>query len=214
VTELTKFRHSCVRLDDGDRTLVIDPGVFSELDAALDGANGVLVTHEHPDHLHVERLRAAAEADPRLRIWGPGAVVATLDVGEQAVAVSPGESFEAAGFGVRAYGSQHALIHPLIPVVANLGYLIDGGVYHPGDSFTVPDAEVSTLLLPTNAPWSKVSEVIDFAIAVRARSAYPIHDWLVTGDYVALVEGHIARLAGPFGVNYQHLESGQSVPVG
>ena len=30
--QLTKFTHSCVRLDDGDRRLVIDPGVFSEVE--------------------------------------------------------------------------------------------------------------------------------------------------------------------------------------
>ena len=47
-----------------------------------------------------------------------------------------------------AFGGQHALIHPAIPMIANLGYLVDGSVYHPGDSFTVPTAPVSTLLLP------------------------------------------------------------------
>ena len=93
--------------------------------------------------------------------------------------VEPGEEFDAGGFQVRAYGGQHALIHPAVPVVSNLGYLIEG-VYHPGDSFSVPTAEVRTLLLPTNAPWSKASEVIDFAIAVRAPRAHQVHDSLVT----------------------------------
>ena len=27
--QLTKFTHACVRLDDGDRSLTIDPGAFS-----------------------------------------------------------------------------------------------------------------------------------------------------------------------------------------
>ena len=48
--QLTKFSHSCVRFDDGDRSLVIDPGVYSEVAEALDGADAVLINQHHPDH--------------------------------------------------------------------------------------------------------------------------------------------------------------------
>src|ERR671931_2801139 len=157
--ELTKFTHSCVRLDDGARSLVIDPGAFSEVEDALDGASAVLITHEHADHIDIEKVRAAAQRDPSLCIWGPAPVTEALDdLGEQVVVVGPGESLEAGGFAVRTFGGQHAMIHPLIPVIANVGYLVDGSVYHPGDSFVVPDAPVHTLLVPTIAPWSKASE--------------------------------------------------------
>lgn len=204
--QLTKFTHACVRLDDGDRSLVIDPGVFSEVEAALDGAQAVAITHEHADHIDADRLRAAALRDPRLRIFGPEPVTAGLrDLGEQVVTVVPGDTFEAAGFAVRAFGGQHALIHPAIPVVANLGYLMSG-VYHPGDSFTVPSEPVALLLLPTNAPWSKAAEVIDFAVAVRAPRAVQIHDSMVSPVYASIVEGHLDRIASPFGVEFSHLE--------
>jgi L-ascorbate metabolism protein UlaG (beta-lactamase superfamily) len=212
--ELTKFTHSCVRLTDADRALVIDPGSFSELDEALDGASAVLVTHEHADHIDVERLGAALARDSRLRVWGPAPVAAALSAhGEQVVAVGPGESFEAAGFRVRTYGGQHALIHPLIPIVANVGYLVDGAVFHPGDSFTVPDAPVQTLLLPTAAPWSKASEMLDYAVSVRPPRAFQIHDAIVTQAFANIVEGHIGRIAGPFGVEFTHLEPGESVAI-
>src|SRR4051812_35413537 len=105
--ELTKHRHSCVRIDDGDRSLVLDPGGFSDLGAALDGADAVLITHEHADHVDLDRVRAAAQADPRLRIWAPSSVAGQLaELGEQVVAVGTGESFEAAGFPVRTFGGQ------------------------------------------------------------------------------------------------------------
>jgi L-ascorbate metabolism protein UlaG (beta-lactamase superfamily) len=212
--QLTKFTHACVRLSDGERALVLDPGVFSEVDEALDGVAAVLITHEHADHIDVEKLRAAARRDPRLRVWGPAPVVEALgELGEQVVAVGAGESFEAGGFPVRTFGGQHALIHPLIPIVPNVGYLIDGAVYHPGDSFVVPDAEVETLLLPTNAPWSKASEVIDFAVAVRAPRAFQVHDSLVTPVYANIVEGHLTRIAAPFGLDFTHLEPKQTVSV-
>ncbi len=205
--QLTKFTHACVRLDDGDRSVAIDPGVFSEVGDALDGVAAILITHEHPDHIDAEKVRAALGRDSRLRLYAPESVAATLaDLGEQVVAVQSGAEFEAGGFAVRAFGGQHALIHPAIPMVANLGYLIDGAVYHPGDSFTVPSAPVATLLLPSSAPWSKASEVIDFAIAVRAPRVHQIHDSLVTDIYAGMVEGHLGRIAGPFGVVFQHLK--------
>ena len=50
---ITKFTHSCVRLETEAGRLVVDPGVFSgsdELEQALDGVDALLVTHEHPDH--------------------------------------------------------------------------------------------------------------------------------------------------------------------
>lgn len=211
--ELTKFTHACVRLVDGDRAVVLDPGVFSEVDAALDGADAVLITHEHPDHVDRERLLAAARRNSRLRVWAPAGVADSLaELGDQVQVAQPGSSFEVAGFPVRTFGGQHALIHPTIPVVANVAYLV-GDVYHPGDSFTVPDASVGTLLLPTNAPWSKASEVIDFAVAVRAPRAHQIHDSMVTEVYAGIVESHLQRIAAPFGVEFGHLAAGSTVSV-
>jgi hypothetical protein len=46
--------------------------------------------------------------------------------------------------------------------------LIDESIYHPSDSFTVPPVPVGTLLIPIHAPWSKVSEVLDFTKSTTA----------------------------------------------
>ncbi|MDQ2747988.1 MAG: MBL fold metallo-hydrolase [Pseudonocardiales bacterium] len=212
--QLTKYTHACVRLDDGDRALVIDPGSFSEVEIALDGAAAVLITHEHGDHIDPERLRAAAELDPRLRIWAPAGVAATLaDLGEQVVAVAPGDSFEAAGFSVKTFGGQHALIHPTIPVVANVGYLIEDAVYHPGDSLIVPALPVSTLLAPVHAPWSKTGEVIDFVVSVRAAHVYQIHDGLLNDLGLGFVEGHVSRIGAQHGSEFSHLKPTETVDV-
>jgi L-ascorbate metabolism protein UlaG (beta-lactamase superfamily) len=212
--QLTKFTHACVRLDDGDRTLVIDPGVFSEVNEAVDGTSAILITHEHPDHIDADKVRAALARDSRLRLYAPNSVTSSLaDLGEQVVTVAPGDEFEAGGFTVKGFGGQHALIHPMIPTIVNVGYLVDGSVYHPGDSFTVPNAAVSTLLLPTNAPWSKASEMVDFAIAVRAPRAHQIHDGLVNARWAGLVGTQLANIAGPHGVEFKNLDVKESVTV-
>jgi L-ascorbate metabolism protein UlaG (beta-lactamase superfamily) len=211
--ELTKFTHSCVRIDDGDRSLVIDPGSFSEFDEAVDGAHAVLVTHEHPDHLDADKLRAAARRDPRLRVWAPAPVVELLALGDQAVAAEPGQALQAGGFEVRTFGGQHALIHATIPVVANIGYLVADTVYHPGDSLIVPPVPVQTLLVPLHAPWSKTAEVIDFVVSVRAPRVHPIHDALLNELGRGFVEAHVSRIGAEHQSAYTTLAPRDTVPL-
>ena len=116
--ELTKYGHSCVRISDGDRRLAIDPGGFSEVPQALTDLDAVLITHEHPDHLDVDRLAAAAADNPALRVWAPQSVAEQLSgnqaLSDRVTAVGPGQSFVAGGLQVRTYGGQHALIHSSI----------------------------------------------------------------------------------------------------
>ncbi|WP_375486329.1 MBL fold metallo-hydrolase [uncultured Jatrophihabitans sp.] len=212
--ELTKFTHSCVRLDDGDRTLVLDPGSFSELDEALDGADAVFVTHEHIDHLEPDRLRTALSADSRLRLYAPAPVAEMFgEFGEQVETVETGQSYEVAGFPVRTFGGQHAVIHPTIPVIANVAAFVADTVYHPGDSLIVPPVDVPVLLAPMHAPWSKTSEVIDFVVGVRAPKVTGIHDALLIPPGLAMVEGHVGRLGGEHGSEFVHLSPRETLTV-
>lgn len=110
--ELTKKTHACIRLEKDGRTLVIDPGGFSEADAAL-GADAILVTHEHPDHFDENRLRAGMEANPTAQIWTLRSVAEQLSAGfpGRVHTVGHGDTFEAAGFDIQVHGELHAVIH-------------------------------------------------------------------------------------------------------
>ncbi|MEU9236893.1 MBL fold metallo-hydrolase [Streptomyces subrutilus] len=175
--KLTKRLHSCVQLEKDGRTLVIDPGAFSEPDAGL-GAEALLVTHEHPDHFDEGRLRAALDADPAAALWTLRSVADRLAPAYpgRVHTVGHGDTFSAAGFDVQVHGELHAVIHPDMPRVTNVGYLVDGSLFHPGDALTVPEAPVDTLMLPVHAPWNKVAEVIDYLREVKPRRAIDIHD--------------------------------------
>ncbi|MYW08387.1 MBL fold metallo-hydrolase [Streptomyces sp. SID2563] len=194
---LTKQSHSCIRLEKDGRTLVIDPGGFSEGDAAL-GAEAILVTHEHPDHFDEGRIRAGLEADPEARVWTLRSVAERLSAAfpGRVHTVGHGDTFSAAGFDIEVHGELHAVIHPDIPRVTNIGFLADGQVFHPGDALTVPGRSVDTLLLPVMAPWNKISEVIDYVREVKPRRAIDIHDALLTDLARPIYDRQIGELGG------------------
>ncbi|MBW5249376.1 MBL fold metallo-hydrolase [Streptomyces poriferorum] len=208
---LTKKSHSCVRLEKDGRTLVIDPGGFSEQDAAI-GAEAILVTHEHPDHFNEERLRAGLEADPAAEIWTLRSVAEKLAAAfpGRVHTIGHGDTFSVAGFDIQVHGELHAVIHPDLPRITNVGYLVDGSVFHPGDALTVPEQPVDTLLLPVMAPWSKVSEVVDYLREVKPRRAIDIHDALLTDLARPIYDTTIGNLAG---AGHARLAPGESTGV-
>jgi L-ascorbate metabolism protein UlaG (beta-lactamase superfamily) len=195
--ELTKKRHACVRLVKDGHTLVIDPGGFTEQDAAV-GADVILVTHEHADHFDEDRLRAGLDDNPAAELWAPASVADQLSAAfpGRVHTVGHGDAFTVAGFDVQVHGELHAVIHPDIPRIANVGFLVDGSVFHPGDALTVPNHPVDTLLLPVQAPWSKISEVIDYVREVKPQRCIDVHDALLTDLARPIYDQQIGSLGG------------------
>jgi L-ascorbate metabolism protein UlaG (beta-lactamase superfamily) len=211
--ELTKQGHACVVVTDGDRRLVVDPGAWTD-PGVLDGATAVLVTHEHPDHFVGDRLRAALEADPALEVWTNRSVAGQLEgAGGRVHAVGDGDAVTVAGFDVTVHGEWHAVVHPDLPRVHNVGFVVGGEVFHPGDAFTVPGTPVGTLLLPVHAPWSKVAEIIDYVREVGADQAYAVHDGLLNDTGLGLVGGLLGERGPGTPTPYARLAPGESVEL-
>ncbi|MFB6440281.1 MBL fold metallo-hydrolase [Streptomyces sp. NPDC056411] len=196
---ITKYTHACVRLEHEGRVLVIDPGIWSE-PAALTGADAVLVTHEHADHIDVLRLAGLG-----VPVHAPAeAHIPGLEV----IGVSSGTEFTAGGFRVRATGGRHAPVHGGRPDCANLGYLVDEAVYHPGDSLHVPGQPIETLLVPVQGSWLKTAEAIDFVRAIGPRRAFAIHDAQLNDRGLRSVNGWLAEATHS---GYRHLRPGESL---
>lgn len=208
--KLTKFGHACVRLEKDGKVLVIDPGVFSE-PAALDGADAVLITHAHFDHVEPERLRGLGSS---LEIWTCEGVVGELtDVPAKIQTVRHGDAFTAAGFDVKVFGEWHAVNHPDIPVVENVGFFVDEEVFYPGDALTVPPAPVGTLLVPTGAPWLKLGEMIAYLREVRPGRAYSTHDGLYNEAGLGLVDNWLKMEAEKQGTDITRLKPTESTTL-
>lgn len=204
---LIKYTHACVRLEDGDRVLVIDPGNFSEPEA-LDGVDDILVTHEHADHIDVERLRGRD-----VRIYTNAELAPQLE-GFHVTTVAVGQTFTAAGFEVKAVGGHHAEIFGGLPGCANIGFIVEGPaggrLYHPGDSMFVPEDDIEHLLVPASGPWMKIGEALSFVRAIRPHRAYPIHEVMLSETGME----NFGRWMGMKGeTDYRRLETGETATV-
>jgi hypothetical protein len=163
-----------------------------------------------------DELRAALTGRPELEVWAPEPVVRAVVGDDESLAgrvhtVSAGDHVDVAGFGVDVVGGKHAVIHPDVPPVANVGYLLDGAVLHPGDSFDVPtDADVDTLFVPVSGPWLKLSESVEFVRQVAPRRAYALHDGLLNDVGLKVYDTNLANLAG---CDYGRLGAGESVAL-
>jgi len=210
----TKLGHSCVRLEKDGAVLVIDPGTFTDAAAALAGATAVLVTHEHPDHFDADAIRAALQADPDLTLGANRSITAQFsEFGDRVFETRHGDALSVAGLSVHVYGVDHALIHQDIPLVVNNGFLVEGELFHPGDSYTIPAEPVGTLLVPISAPWLKAGEMIDYFRAVAPARGYAIHDAILNDAGLALMTRMLAVAAAPSGAPVARLEPGTTIDL-
>lgn len=211
---LTKLGHACVQISEDDRTIVIDPGSFSGASGALAAADAVLITHEHFDHYDGGALRAAMAERPSLEVWTSRAVAEDLaDLGGRVHQVGHGDSVTIAGFEVHVYGEEHELLHPDVPPIPNVGFLVNGEVFHPGDALTVPSEPVPTLCLPGNAPWLKVPELFSYTREVDPGRAFVIHDGLLNDIGLQVMQTAVTRAGNELGKEFRRLTPGTTVDL-
>lgn len=204
---ITKFGHSCLSVQDGDASILIDPGTFSSGFETLTGLTGILVTHVHADHLDTARIVTLLQQNPDATVYADAAAAEELGkAGVSATAVTGGRQLDL-GTTVETFGEQHAVIHPDLPQFSNTGFLIGGRLLHPGDSLLPPDRPVEILAVPVMAPWMALKEAIDFERAVAPQVSIPIHDHLL-----AVKPMFYERLAhmGPDGMRWLDLDDGRT----
>lgn len=208
---LTKLEHAALVVEHSGEKLYVDPGKFTTPITESAGAVAVVITHEHDDHWTPDQLGRIVEANPDVRILGP-AGVASAAAGFPVEVVNAGDEVEVGRFRLQFFGGQHAVIHRSIPVIDNLGVLVNDGLYYGGDSFTVPDdVAVDVLAVPAGAPWMKISEAMDYVVAVAPRRAFPTHEMLLSQAGKALSNARLAWATEQGGGEYLPLEPGDTL---
>ena len=173
---VTKHEHACIRLDSEGKTLLIDPGAFTLPLEDLTDLVGVVLTHEHPDHWTPKQLDQILADAPGTPIMGPAGLAAAASDYDISI-VAPGETVDVGPFRLEFFGGTHSVIHESIPVIDNVGVLVNDAFYYPGDSYAVPEGrDVALLAAPVGAPWLKIGDAMDYVLAVAPRRAFGTHD--------------------------------------
>jgi L-ascorbate metabolism protein UlaG (beta-lactamase superfamily) len=211
---LAKFGHSCLLVEEGRARMLLDPGSFSKGFEELEGLTAVCFTHQHVDHLDRERLRGLLDRNPGVRVISDeGSAEALGEAGAEAEVVHDGDELEIEGVGVRVVGRDHAVIHPDVPVVPNVGYLLGGRLFHPGDALTVPGQPVEVLAVPAGAPWLKVSESVDYLREVRPKVAVPVHEQVLSAIGTSLHYRQLEQLGARGDTVFRVLDDGRPLEL-
>ncbi|MBE7190659.1 MBL fold metallo-hydrolase [Jatrophihabitans endophyticus] len=210
---ITKLEHAALILEEAGRRLVIDPGGLTNPILDLTDVDAIVITHEHADHWTADQLHRLLDANPGVPIYGPAGVAKAAE-GIDVVTVHPFETVEVAAWNLKFFGGNHAVIHPSIPVIDNVGVLVNDALYYPGDSFYVPvGVEIDTLAAPAGAPWMKISEGMDFVAQVHAKRTFPTHDGVLSAAGMGLVNARYGDILQANGGEYIALKPGETLDI-
>jgi L-ascorbate metabolism protein UlaG (beta-lactamase superfamily) len=182
---ITHLGHACLLVELADARILIDPGTFSPDAQHQRDLDAVLVTHQHPDHLDVERLPLLLAANPAAQLFtDPETVDQLQDKGIDARALRAGDEVEVKAVTVGGVGEMHALIHDDIPRIHNTGMRLTAGgeptFFHPGDALDGDPGRVDVLAFPLSAPWARSRDMTGFLRRLAAPHAIPVHDALLS----------------------------------
>jgi L-ascorbate metabolism protein UlaG (beta-lactamase superfamily) len=210
--KLTKHEHAALVLDMTHDTLVVDPGAFTMPLTELRNVVGIVITHEHPDHWTPEQLDRILAMNPDARIFAPQGV--SLAAPTYAITVvHDGDHITVGEFDLKFFGAKHAVIHASIPVIDNVGVMVNDTVFYPGDAFTIPPVPVDTLAVPVGAPWLKIGEVIDYVSAVAPRRSLPSHEMVLSVIGKNMANERVATATAAGGGEFFPLEPGDSLDL-
>lgn len=210
--KVTKHEHACLVVEKGDSALIIDPGSYTMPMGDVDGVVAIVITHEHADHWTPEQLERIIERNPDARILGPaGVAAAAADFTVETV--HDGDELTIEPFDLKFFGAKHAVIHESVPVIDNVGVLVDDELYYAGDSYTVPPVPVGTLATPIGAPWLKIGEAMDYVLAVKPKRSFPVHEAVLSQIGKTMTHARIEAVTAQNGGEFFPLEPGESLDL-
>ena len=207
---ITKLGHCCLLIEEEKLKILTDPGVYSTLQNNVKDVDVVLITHEHPDHLHIESLKIVLKNNPKAKVITNKSVGKILEKENISFGIVEDKNrLTIKSVLLEGFGNEHAEIYKTFGLVQNTGYFINSRFFYPGDAFHVPSKKVEILALPVAGPWCLLKDSIEYALKVKPEVAFPVHDGALNffGPYHMLP----SKILPENGIRFEILGEGEQV---
>jgi len=199
--KITKIGHCCLLIEEKGLRILTDPGAWSEAQNELKNIQLILITHEHQDHFYLDSLKQVLKNNPEAKIITNLSVNKLLlaeNIQSEILGSDKITNFQ--GLNLKALGKEHAEIYNDFGRVENTGFLLGEKFFYPGDSFTLPEVPIEVLALPVCGPWLTIKQSINFALAVKPKMAFPVHDGMlkIFGPFYAVPQKLLKEQAVEF----------------
>lgn len=209
--QITKLGHCCLLIDIEGTRILTDPGLFTTSQNTLKDIQIILITHEHGDHLHVGSLKEVLKNNPTAVVVTNSGVGKILDQEKIPYTVLEGHgTTKLLGVTLAAYDARHEEIYKDFGQVQNTGYFINKRLFYPGDAFCQPGVVVDVLALPIAGPWCKMPDALRYALAVKPRIAFPVHDGTVKEEVAKGAHGIPMKILGDEGIEFISMMPGDA----
>jgi len=190
-----------------NRTALFDPGMMSEGTLPVDKLeyiDDIIITHGHPDHMHVPLIQKLLAKFPDVRITAPADAVEELKKAGITAQSTPSE-------GIAFFDAPHEETYPLFPRPDEIGVHYLDKLSDPGDSHSFNETK-AVLALPVQAPWGSSVDAVNLALKLKPQYVIPIHDWHWSDDARATMYDRLEQILKEQGnITFCKMETG--VPV-
>lgn len=145
--------------------------------------------------------------NPDIEIFANNSVSALLKIENiEHIIIQDGQTVDFEGIILTGYGVHHEAQHSTWPISANTGFFIDDQLFYPGDALTDPKRPVDILALPVAGGWISTHEFIDYALKLKPRAAFPVH------DNIRFISSHLvpSKILPENGIEFIPMTEGES----
>ncbi len=203
--KVSKHVHSCLLVEEGSTTVLIDPGNYTSEENALDvsslkSVDFLLITHEHADHMHIPLIKKLARKFPEMKIISNKPVASIL--GKEGIKVeTEGNKI------IKVEIAPHEMTLSGAP--ENAMFTVFGKLTHPGDSLRF-NKTAEILALPIQAPWGSMVAAVEKAAKLKPKLVIPIHDWHWNDKARKLLYERAADYLKQRGIEFRMMEKAEN----
>lgn len=206
--KITKYEHACLDIVEQGTRILIDPGKFTKVLTDFSNISCVIVTHVHSDHFEPSNLTKIYQQNPNLKIFTVSQVAKEISNLPTTI-VKAEDKFTINNLSLEFFGGKHELYEDF----ENIAVLVNEKLFHPGDSYTLPNKTIKVLATPASAPWLRVKDAGQFIINCKPKIVFPIHNILLSEEGKEIHYRILNNICQENEVSWLPLEVGESLEI-